>query len=236
MRPSASLFPFLAFTVALTGCAQLMGNLRRDLDDSDSRSYNAPTVGGRWSERNMLGSDEQQPSTYDDHYSAVGHADRNPASMSLRQQPSRRGWLDEPSQEQPQTDDGEASQETAYSNTPSLPPATRRLYKNGSRATRSDFVDDASNEGSLWASDGQTNYYFTKNKVRGVGDIVTVTAENDIIRDTIGEVTRSLSPREREVELTIAQERIRAKALGLPDPEGPPTKDQVTASLSLIHI
>ena len=230
MKLSAPLFPFLAFTVALTGCAQLMGNLRRDLDDSDSHSYNAPTVGGRWSERNMLGSDEQQPSTYDDHYAAVGHAERNPAGYGLRSQASRRGWLDEPTQEQPQAEEGEGSSETAYSNTPSLPPSTRRLYKNGARATRNDFVDDSGNEGSLWASDGQTNYYFTKNKVRGVGDIVTVTAENDIIRDTIGEVTRSLSPREREVELTIAQERIRAKALGLPDPEGPPSKDQVTAS------
>ena len=112
---------------------------------------------------------------------------------------------------------------------PVMEPNVRRQYKNGSRATRADFVDESQNEGSLWASDGQTNYYFTKNKIRGIGDILTINVEPDLVRDITTEARRTLSPKEREYELAAAQERIRAKTLGLPSPDGD-SKDQVASS------
>jgi flagellar basal body L-ring protein FlgH len=81
-------------------------------------------------------------------------------------------------------------------------------YKNGYRATARDFVDDSKNDGSLWASDGQTNYFFTKNKVRAVGDIITIVSEPDFVRDMGIEIARTLSPSERDQELELAQERL----------------------------
>lgn len=215
--------------LTVSGCAQMMGSLRRDFDDSDSYSYNAPTIGGRWTERNTLGDEMIQPSVYEDHYSSVGHAERSPAGYGLKQPASaRRSWLDDNSNQNEENPESLADQ--SYSNTPSLPPSTRRLYKNGTRATRGDFIDETPNEGSLWASDGQTNYYFTKNKIRGVGDIVSVVVEADLYRDAVLEVTRSLNSNEREAELKLAQERIRAKTLGLPDPDAPVKQDQLGSS------
>jgi flagellar basal body L-ring protein FlgH len=216
----------LIVAVTASSCAKLMGNLRRDLDDAEPYSSYQPTVGGAWTERGYLSEEEDGP------YSAVGHSERSPASVGG----GRHSWVSQSQREANRRDqyrgnaaaeEGEGG-ETAYSNTPVMPPPVKREYKNGSRATRDDFVDEGASEGSLWASDGQTNYYFTKNKVRGVGDIVTVNLEQEIIRDTITEITRTLSPGERKAEMALAQERIRAKALGLPDPDAP--KDSVTTS------
>ncbi|MBL7715956.1 MAG: flagellar basal body L-ring protein FlgH [Bdellovibrionales bacterium] len=194
-------FLFIPFLFVLSGCAEMMGNLRPEYDDSDpyARS-NGPTVGGRWSERQMLDDRGGYP---EDRYGAVGHSERNPASIPLR------------------GDDGYSNEEVdpetgvpIYSAQANVEPPMRRFYKNGARATRSDFVDDSSNDGSLWASDGQTNYYFTKNKVRGVGDILSVTIEKEFHRDIMTELTRTLSQRERDMELELAQERIKNGNVG----------------------
>ena len=80
--------------------------------------------------------------------------------------------------------------------------AFRQRYE--SLSTRADFIDDSQNEGSLWASDGQTNYYFTKNKIRTVGDILTINVEADLVKDVATEVTRTLNVAEREAELDKA--------------------------------
>lgn len=190
----------LVFVVALSGCAEMMGNLRPDLDDSDPYARrNGPTVGGRWSERQML--DDRYP---EERYSSVGHSERNPASVPLR---GEEGYGDEYGEMEP-------GSVPMYSNQSNMEPPTRRFYKNGSRATRSDFVDDSSSDGSLWASDGQTNYYFTKNKVRGVGDILSITIEKEFHRDTMTELARTLNQRERDSELELAQERIKNGAAG----------------------
>lgn len=223
-----------ASLLEVSGCAQLMGALRRDLDDSDEFSNTSPTTGGRWTERGFLSPDLPEGGSSGDRY--VGHSERNPASSSAgrgggtwltsdhiasNRRDSMRGRDEEDSDEEPtaQTD-------------PVMLPSIRRQYKNGVRATRADFVDESQNESSLWASDGQTNYYFTKNKIRGVGDILTINIEADMVRDIALESRRTLSPREREFELNLAQERLKAKALGLPSPDGvePGAKDQVATT------
>src|SRR5262249_13780865 len=154
----------------------------------------------------------------DDRYAMVGHAERGLASADRTFDSSEggRSWVTAERAEANARDRLRGTSDdpsVTMSNTPNLDPPVRRMYKNGSRATRADFVDDGGNEGSLWGSDGQTNYYFTKNKVRGLGDIVTVTLENELLKDVNAEVKRTLTPREREHEVALAQERIRAHAL-----------------------
>lgn len=224
----------LAVVGMVAGCGKWMGNLRRDLDDS--YAYDGPTVGGRWTEKGFL--NEAEGAYADDRYAAVGHSDRYPASTRLGGggggDPSwvsvedadavRRDWMRG-------ADDGEAEMGPTYASQPSVPPPTRKQYKSGGRASRADFIDESPNEGSLWGSDGQTNYYFTKNKIRGIGDIVSITVAQELVKGIVTEVQRTLSPKEREAELALAQARIRARVLGLEEPETAATKkDSVTSS------
>jgi flagellar basal body L-ring protein FlgH len=201
-----AMFAALALTVTLTSCAQLVEGLRRDLDD-DAPPMDSPTVGGRFPERGFLSDSGGDGSS----------SGRSPASARAGSQTGSSGsWANGDSARRDQQrggDDGE--DDTANSgNTPVMKPSTQRNYKNGSRATADDFIDSSPNEGSLWASGGQTNYYFTKNKIRGVGDIVTVTVEQELVRDIALEVRRGLTPRERDSEYALAQERIKQRMSG----------------------
>jgi len=192
----------------LSGCGLLMGDLRRDLDDRDP--FSSATFGGRFYERGTLLDDEEETSSAgleEARLGRVGHTERRPAAGLYR--------LDE--------DEGGGSEfgrpagrGAAFAEDDNRPPESRRAYK-PRRATRDDFIDRDENEGSLWASDGQTNYYFTKNKVRGVGDLVNITVEDLFFKDITRELGRTLSQQEREEELALAQERIRRRALGLPE-------------------
>jgi hypothetical protein len=65
----------------------------------------------------------------------------------------------------------------------------------------------------LWASSGQTNYYFTKNKVRAPGDLITLGIENDLYRDIGIEIKKTLSPSEKAKEVGIIQDQFKAKFL-----------------------
>ncbi len=51
------------------------------------------------------------------------------------------------------------------------------------RYTKADFVDSNPNENSLWNGSGQNNFYFTQNRQREVGDLVTVDVERGLRRD-----------------------------------------------------
>lgn len=212
----------LAFS---SGCAQFMGGLRRDLNDEEETPYVPPpsVAGGRWTERGMMANDNMPEAGP---YSNLNHGDRGPASGPIdsngnvgsqswvsptQADTNRRDAYRNPASS---ADDGFQAP-TAYSQTPSLPPPTKRQYKNGSRATADDFVDSSPSEGSLWASNGQTNYYFTKNKVRSIGDIITLALDDTMVRDIALETRRSLSPKERKYELSLLQNAIDAKYAGV---------------------
>ena len=215
---------------ALSGCAQVMGALRRDLDDGDAYADAPPTTGGKWTEHGFMSDDLPEGGSAGNR--SVGHSERDPASGEAGRSPGPRSWVsaDDAASNRRDGMRGQGQDEEPNADTdPVMDPAVRRQYKNGARATRADFVDESQNEGSLWASDGQTNYYFTKNKIRGVGDILTINVEADLVRDIGLESRRTLTPREREYEMMAAQERLRAKALGLPSPDGD-GKDQVASS------
>jgi flagellar L-ring protein precursor FlgH len=206
----------LLATIALstTGCAKLMGGLRPDLDDQTQAS--GPTQGGQWPERGFLAEDyPENPGA--EKYSAVGHSERGVASVNDPASAAEAQWYTQNDATDLRRDAyrGEQDGSPTFSNNPNVAPPTKRQYRNGNRATRADFVDDSQNEGSLWASDGQTNYYFTKNKIRGVGDIISIKMENDIIKDLGTEIKRNLTPGEKDAELADAQDRLNKKALGI---------------------
>ena len=186
------LFASVLGLVALSACSSLMGGLRTDLNDQADQ---APTTGGRWAGSGLidetdLGHSEQRAGAdrYQPRYADSWVNNRNDDRFDDAEAPRR-------------SIAGEAGAQAAM--TASAP----SKFKNGFRATRKDFVDESSNEGSLWASDGQTNYYFTRNKIRGVGDIINVTSEGELVRDVASEITRTLSKDERDQEQELADQR-----------------------------
>jgi flagellar L-ring protein precursor FlgH len=213
------LLSWVGISVGTSGCGALFGGMRRDLNDNQPQQ--APyTSGGQWPEHGFLADDMSEGGNA---YNSIGHSERNPASVgSGNSSDGSSSWA-------PQ---GQNGQSPAFSNSPNMDPPTKRLYKNGNRATRADFVDSSQNEGSLWASDGQTNYYFTKNKIRGVGDIISVKMENLFIKDVGSEIQRTLSSDERNAELQSAQIRMAggAPAAAAPTPAASGAPDAQAAA------
>lgn len=217
-----------------SGCANMFAEGYRD---QTGESFGAgPTHGGRWTERGLLADDDPPEGLFGRHH--LSGAGRSPAGEAENSwiAPERREALERDARRDLQEGvRGElGTQEPSFSTTPNFIPAAKQNYR-AARATRDDFVDQSQSEGSLWASDGQTNYYFTKNKVRSIGDIISLKLEKDLHRDIAQEIKRTLNPREREHELLLAQERLRvqaqaperalASAVGLKSPaQKPPTK------------
>lgn len=77
------------------------------------------------------------------------------------------------------------------------------FYKRGDRATRADFIDEQPNDGSLWSNEVDANYFFTKEKMRALGDIISVKVEDPLIKQVAEEVKKGLSPAEQEVEMAL---------------------------------
>jgi len=206
-----------------TGCSMFSGNLREDLDDGSATDYqNQPTTGGTWPERSYLG---QENDVYGGD-NAVGHADRRPAGQDYESGQS--SWVTPDHRAQNQRDAMRGP--VQYSNAQNIAPPVRREYKSGNRAKAEDFVDETPEDGSLWASNGQTNYYFTRNRTRTVGDIVNIEVEDGIVADVGTELRKTLTERERETELAVAHEKLKAGATGAKAGAPPPAGKQKDAS------
>jgi flagellar basal body L-ring protein FlgH len=76
-------------------------------------------------------------------------------------------------------------------------------YKRGDRATHADFLDDTPNDGSLWSNEQDANYFFSKDKVRGMGDIISVKLDDSMIKQVAEEIKKSLTPAEQQVEMAL---------------------------------
>jgi flagellar L-ring protein FlgH len=214
MKTFYNAFTLTVLALSLVSCAKMMGGLRPDLDDQQTDT--GPTQGGTWPEHGFLSQDmPEDPGAA--RYNNVGHSERGIASDAPQDANSPWFTQDDANNNHRDALRGDGNGAPAFSANPNMAPATRRQYRNGSRATAADFVDDSQNEGSLWASDGQTNYYFTKNKIRGVGDIITIKMEGGLIKDLGAEVKRTLTPKEKDAELALAQDRLQKKALGISD-------------------
>ena len=94
---------------------------------------------------------------------------------------------------------------------PKVLPEHTRAYRNGQRATREDFIDHHSEEGSLWAPGSQTNYYFIKNKIRNVGDLVVLNVEKDLQAKVVENIKQTLNPFEMARELLDSQTQLQTK-------------------------
>ncbi|MBC7384629.1 MAG: flagellar basal body L-ring protein FlgH [Cryobacterium sp.] len=200
---------------SLSGCSQLLGGLRPDLND-EYRYEKEPTTGGRFSEASMLGDDRGRGP---DSENGSRRGDGQATSGRMGGQGS---WLAAGDDERlvrsrPSREEEEGEPKLAAR------PVLQKKYKNGNRATRADFVDDSRDDGSLWTSEGQTNYFLTKNQIKSEGDLITVLMDEEFLKDVAAELKRTMSPEERESEMDIAQERARRLAMGLP--ENAPTAD-----------
>jgi hypothetical protein len=209
----------------LSGCSQLMGGLRPDLND-EYQYEQEPTTGGRFAEGGMLDEGRYRDSNSDD---PSGH-DEDQANASDGRKGGQGTWLNQGDDDRNvlrrpnASGDGEAHRLAER-------PVLQKKYKNGYRATRGDFIDDAKGDGSLWNSDGQTNYFLTKNNVHSNGDLISVITDDSFVRDIAAELKRTMTPDERENEMELAQERNRRIANGLPaDPNAPAVKNDKVAS------
>ncbi len=76
-------------------------------------------------------------------------------------------------------------------------------YARGDRATKADFQDRSTGDGSLWTGENDSNYFYSKTKVRAMGDIISVKVEDDMVKHLGEEIKKSLTPAEQEVEMAL---------------------------------
>ena len=183
---------FLGISLLLTGCAEFAGGLKKDLADSEDDSFKPDSA-------------RTSPAPTGSLIEAGGAKEKpSPTQTSLFGNSS-------PKPENPIEDEGAAP--ITSSNSPIYLPKSPRRYVEGGRTTREDFIDHSQEEGSLWASGGQTNYFFTKNRVRSHGDLITLILDDDLYRDVLAEVSRTLSYPEKEFELSVAQDNLKSKMI-----------------------
>jgi len=194
----------------LSGCSQLMGGLRPDLND-EFRYESEPTRGGTFSEASLL---DEGRTRGPDSENSMGH--REYRGTTVGRMGGQGSWIapgesEQPAVRQPSREEDEDQPKLAAR------PVLQQKYKTGNRATRADFIDESRADGSLWTSEGQTNYFLTKNQIKSQGDLITVVSDENFVKDVAAELKRTLAPDEREAELEIAQERLRRQMLGLPE-------------------
>lgn len=186
-----------------SGCAEMVSTLRRDLEPRERHPKSTATYGGPMAEGGFLAESMGEAGYLDSNEEPIEEVRRDLASSS-EETVDRNSW---PAREDQA--EGRVQRSSGPTKLDSVESSSGRvLYKKGMRATRSDFVDESPNEGSLWASDGQINYYFTKNKVHAVGDIVTLNLDDHMIRDIGLEVRGKLNPLEIEKEIELTEARL----------------------------
>ena len=183
------LVPAVLLTL-ISGCASLNPFAKSQPEDLNALTYGNDYDNGRASDGTW------SSSSRDDSNSAFGS--RAPSSA-----PNAAPAEDKPSyygqDKQDPTDDSvrqDIEKSRGYANSGSG-------FARGDRATRADFQDNTPNDGSLWANENDSNYFFTKGKVRTNGDIISVKLEDPMIKQFAEEIKKSLTPAEQEVEMAI---------------------------------
>ncbi len=101
------------------------------------------------------------------------------------------------------------------------------------RFKKTDFYDDSPHDGSLWSNDLDENYFFTKGKSRGLGDIVSIKAEDSFIKQIAEEIKKTLTPLEQEIEMALYMKANPPGAVGVKDEKNPQAgADRNMASLT----
>ena len=65
-------------------------------------------------------------------------------------------------------------------------------YARGDRATKADFLDRALGDGSLWTSENDSNYFYTKTKMRAMGEIISIQVEYEKMKQIGDEIKNGL--------------------------------------------
>jgi flagellar basal body L-ring protein FlgH len=178
-KPIFCIFVYLLSLPALYSCS--VAELRKEPPSVIGDESSPATIGGNWTEGGAL----SDPS-------------RNPASTTS----SISGHLNSE-----KTSDKASSTQNLYSN-------EVKYLKNSQitlgespvkRATREDFRDNTPSDGSLWTSDGQTNYFLTKNNIFSIGDILTLKTDDQFSKDVVAEIKKTLEPKEKDAEITEAK-------------------------------
>lgn len=68
------------------------------------------------------------------------------------------------------------------------------------RYSRADFVDNNSNENSLWNAQGQSNYYFSQNNRFDQGDLVIISVDRSLRREIQYALWKSLPSEQRRIK------------------------------------
>lgn len=178
----------------LTGCADLLSNLREESAAIDQEEYDR---GGdpraEW---------DQPPQVLPKRSSYRGLSANNVPSYGGE----NRGY----GRRLASLDHDEGDEDRAYGEAPrggydeaaaSAPaPADYR------RVTRQDFVDKNAGENSLWDGQGQQNFLFSHNRRRESGDLVTADVEKELKREIQYQLWLTLPPEQRHVKRKPASE------------------------------
>ncbi len=200
--------------LSTSGCAQLLGQLRRDLDDG-YYADEEPVRGGILSEYEDLPSSGRSPASgRDARGGGDGWVNRMNRETNLRDRQRSYGYSTAAHDDAEADEDGQGER--------SIPQQPRRV-------TRSDFVDASEDAGSLWSTSGQTNFFFSKNRTRSPGDLITINIEADMVRDLAAEVKRALSPDERDHELALLEKPAATKP-GVEGAKADEKKDEIKQS------
>jgi hypothetical protein len=182
----------------LMSCSTMFSGERKDFRDRFNDAEEGATTGGRFTEGNWIRETEGNV--------PMGHLE-NPSSRI----PSQKGKFNEG--EKPGLTNGSAEPGVSLASADDFNqnPALAKRMKPGKRSTKDDFLDSSQGDGSLWTSDGQTNYYLTKNKVKTTGDLLTVTADDEFVKMVSLELKRNLTPDEKNFEMNYAENQAAAK-------------------------
>jgi hypothetical protein len=113
-----------------------------------------------------------------------------------------------------------------------VPSYKKRRYQPLKRITRESLLDNGLDEGSLWSSIGQTNYYFIKNKVKDPGESVQLTIDQDLYKEILREIMASLKPHEKDRSLEEYKRGLIAKLKA--EEKKPPADPAVTPPETLL--
>ena len=189
-----------AIFLTLTACSTFNGI--NPFANNKPEDYNALTYGSDY--ENGRARDGVWASTQDDSRSTYRSVTdvTDPASRSIASTDHKKDSYYNDDKQDP-TDEKVRQQIEARRNGSVSAAQANANFVRGDRATRSDFYDNTPNDGSLWANENDANYFFTKGKVRTMGDIISVKLEDALIKQFAEEIKKSLTPAEQEVEMAL---------------------------------
>ena len=186
-----SLLIFVNLAVLGTACSSLNPFARDKAEDLNALTYGSDYDNGRpqdgaWSSRDSASSGSDYGAN-----ETMKAPSRDPASSD-----QKKGSYYSEDQLDP-TDEDVRNQIQAKRGMGNSP-ASR-----GERTTKNDFYDNTPSDGSLWANENDGNYFFTKGKVRSMGDIISVKMEDALVKQFADEIKKRLTPAEQEVEMAL---------------------------------